>query len=721
MTVRIDPGELPADTYFLEWDILTPEGDHLLRRQPVVLAGEVIEYMITGDVPVDPSDVIVIRLRGANQRDTLAATTIRSSDRASAFPGDSIVLIVGDHSCGLQAYDRDAISGEQWTQLATVVRALPLRQLPDNLAPLSAVSTMVLTGTSPPSDPARLALIRSWMEQGGHVVISLPANVDAWSLERPGGPWEDLLPTDVEVASSRPWEFEAIISPDPLTTSISDPLPVRTFDSAVSASPWWHIIHRTATGSPITIARDVGLGRLTVTGLDASSPALRAFRVEGDATGPLPAAGTFWKPILARRDIAPTPRQIRLALEQSPRAASMERRVDLNGARMLRPTRSRVETSGRVLAVLAWLAICWVIGGPVIWSVLGKRGRRDLAWPAFAVFGCVAAIAAWALGGSLGLHAPHARHVSVVDLAHDGGAARTRSWLELGLPGDGRRDVAVADAESATRWIAPWRHPGDPSLHFSDTRELIVDGGSAPSLPVQARGTTQGVYLDVTGPSLIGSVSVITPVAATTASDTHPLQGVVRNDLGAVLNDVSISWVEARRQFAPSIPSGRTTASGGGEMPSRIWTWRLHSWDPGSDINLTTLTIPQDDRDGLLREHIVQQADSLARTERRSGRVAAEALSLFSLQSPTEWVAPPSGTSLDHVVLHRTFGASLDLGPHLGTPMVLITGFLENAPIPATISIDDEAVDDTTGETLVRWRIPLNDRPPVVDQAGPNR
>ncbi|MCH2139907.1 MAG: hypothetical protein MK100_02600 [Phycisphaerales bacterium] len=719
--IRVDPDGLDGGTYHLEWVSETPEGDQLVRGLPLPLGGTPVDATLFGDVPPNKEATVTIRLRNPDGGDLVAATTIRPMDATLLTPGEEFIVVIGDQRFGLQQYDESRSERVPWTDQFATVRAVTINELPRHDPPLDVISSIVVTGSSLPRDPDRLTQLRAWMERGGHLIISLPSTSNDWALGQPNGPWSDLLPKSSEVSSIPMWALANVISPDPIQPKERDSLAVRTFAEDIRSDPYWHVIHNSATGDPLTIAKGVGLGRLTVSGLDITSPLTSGFSLTEDATGALPSAATFWKPVLARRDIAPTPRQIRLALEQSPRNPTPAREVNLNGSSASQNTRSTVETTGRVIAVLAWLAFCWLICGPLIWTVVNRRQRQDLAWPLFGAISLMGAFVAWALGSTLGLNHVQTRHFSVVDIVPHEQIAKTQSWIELGLPGDGEQLVSSSAEDLYSGWIAPWQHPDDATFGFSNTQPLFADLNKPLAMPVQARGTALGLMLNAMSARPVGNLEVIDPLRTKSSGSATSLTGSIRNELNATLSDVSIVWVEARYMPHASIPTGKVDASEGGQMPVRIWNWRLDEWLPGHVLDLSGLDHAEGHRNARLEDRLAMNADGLSKSVDDDGNAEAEALSLFSLHAPPEWVATEAGTAIDSVVMRRSFGQSLDLGAQLGSPTLLITGFLDDSPLPIPLTVDDRPVTDSRGKTMVRWRIPLPDRPPIVAQPPPSR
>ena len=61
----------------------------------------------------------------------------------------------------------------------------------------------------------------------------------------------------------------------------------------------------------------------------------------------------------------------------------------------------------------------------------------------------------------------------------------------------------------------------------------------------------------------------------------------------------------------------------------------------------------------------------------------------------------------------RQFGTELEIGAALGTPMLIVTGFLDEADLPIPLSIDGNPMHTPQGEVMVRWILPLPDAEPV--------
>ena len=68
--------------------------------------------------------------------------------------------------------------------------------------------------------------------------------------------------------------------------------------------------------------------------------------------------------------------------------------------------------------------------------------------------------------------------------------------------------------------------------------------------------------------------------------------------------------------------------------------------------------------------------------------------------------------------MKRPFGIELDLGPHLASPVLLIMGVVKQTNLPVSVQVDGRDVQDTTGDVLLRWRVPLSDQP-IITTFGP--
>jgi hypothetical protein len=509
-------------------------------------------------------------------------------------------------------------------------------------------------------------------------------------------------------------------------------MPIRTFGPTTDGeepTPW-HTVLALPDGHPFAVARPVGFGRLTVIGFDVAAPALLQFRVDQAAAGPLPAPSVFWNAVLARRGDAPSPAQDRIAMTQGVAAGAPPTLIEFTDEVVGEPIRQTVTAGGRLLFVLTWLAVVWLIGGPLLWRILSKIHRRQLAWPLFALLAVGGAALAAAAGGLMTLQAAEGRHFTILE--HVAGTPRhhVQSWIDLRLPGTGEHLLSVERQAGERPRLTHWIEQRQAGVSFADTRTLQVDADTPDRLPVQARSTAVGLALDWFGvlhPEDFGGVFwVVDPVRpAPNAGSGAPLRGIIQSELPGTLRDVSIVWIEARTEPTRTPPLPWKDAAKAGRMPVRAWWWKLaNDIEPKAQVGLGQLPAPTS-----VISLTLQLNEALNRQSRPFGtgpltssdrRFAIELLGLYRLATPPQWQTDEKQTTPPWIMATRLFGEELDLGARLGTPMLMVTGFIDSADLPIPLMIDGEAMNPPQGEIFVRWFLPMPDRHPV-DGTSPSR
>ena len=719
MEVHIDPGTLEPGTYLLEWETRTPDGDTVARSRPVPLAGAPVSVWISGLVPRTPNRPMTVSLRRADDLSLLDAASVSIAD-PGVLPlgeGAELMLVVGDRAGGLEDYDAQATATLiPWSTIETFVRTIEADALPDNAASLTPASTILVTGSPLDISAASREALRAWLEAGGHLIVSLSAVGDPWGIRGSQPVWPDLLDAPSESTTAAFRTLARTISPDPLTPLEPGRLPITVFPDAVAPNAPWHRILDAPNGSPIAVARPVGHGRLTLLGLDVASPALARYVAESDQTGPLPTAGRFWNPILGRRGDALTPRQRRIRVQGgAPQPVNLAA-FPLQDGVVNGGIRQMVAAGGRLTLVFGWLIAWLLVGGPILWWSVHRLGRAEVAWLAFGALGLTCGAAAWAIAGSMSLSGIEGRHLTIVDEVAHTPVQRVRSWVDLRIPGGGRRDVGIGGIEEMPARIDAWAARSQDQGAFMDTRLLRTDAGSSNLIPMQARATSQSFALErfdyPDSPDDGPWLRSVTPVTTYKNSNGDLcLRGQLQNGLAEPLRDVTILWVESRRP-----PRGDDDPA---SMPVNAWTWSLADELPAGGV-LDLATLPQPTSDHAIAEHLEALAagqhrtfGSMASTAFR--RDGLELLGLYRLTPPPPWRAADDTTGRETNPLTRLFGADLDIGPSFASPMLLVTGYVENTPLPTSLFVDGDEINPPQGETLLRWRTSLPDAAPRPD------
>jgi hypothetical protein len=155
-------------------------------------------------------------------------------------------------------------------------------------------------------------------------------------------------------------------------------------------------------------------------------------------------------------------------------------------------------------------------------------------------------------------------------------------------------------------------------------------------------------------------------------------------------------------------------------MPVSGYWWKLSSdWAPDTLLELSTLGQEKERPDLVSQISNATQASATSIwsdqsatmvTGRRFHRLV-ELMGLASLLPPPPWVGDITDGQGAYTQVNRQFGAELDLGAHLAGPTLLITGVLQDSPLPVTLMVDGDPVTRSSGDVLLRWRMPLPDRP----------
>ncbi len=722
--VLIDPGDLTPGTYLLEWETETPDGDTLVKQRAIPLAGQPATAWIYNVVPRGEDSAGRIRVRRQGEAIPLLTSPIGSTaGMTGQLPeGSDLMLVVGSRGFGLESYDAATNPMDpRWSHIDSRVKLLTPDELPDRPEGLSAASTLLWTGDQEVPDPHRESVIQDWMEAGGHLIVSIPDRGRGGRFARTGGSLHALLPDLPEQEALYTSQILQLLSPDQLRITPGTEMTCRPFPATTSGTGPWHTVLNLPDGRPIAIARPVGHGRLTLIGLDLTSPIVQGARSDGAAQGPLPAAATFWNPVLARRGDAPTLREL-AAISKIARKSSNLWGTSVQDSQIAWATRRTVAAGSRLSIVILWLGICWLIGGPVLWIVLGRLHRRDLAWPIFAILGGIGGVIGWFAGLVVSLQSPEALHMSIVDKVVGTPESMVRSWIDVRIPGVNTHELSVP-AEEGRGMLAPWIPSGQPAIGFADSDTLIADVNRPESLPIKARSTSTSVQLEWIGPlapdSSLPEIEIVQPVHVSP----NGLEGTLRYSGPRPLKNVSVVWIQSRRYPRETSPITWTNAVDSGHMPVVAWSWKLsRPVNPEQEFSLQALKGPQ------LAQSLADHVQSLKRSSGvHIGTIETattfEILTLYRLATPPGWQMDPNtvGSQQIHADVHRVFGSQLDLGARLGSPMLLISGFIDDTDLPVPLLLDESPIQATGGLTMLRWILPLPDVSPTVEQWPPRQ
>ena len=750
----------------LQWELPNADGDMVSHVRSITLApGQKASRWLYARLPPEPPTTLageVFTLRAFEARDgrrvrELGSLRFRVGDAAQPTTPvdlrDGLIGLIGEGRMGLEplesTFEGDRIpSMAEATRLARVAKPL---DLPDRWEGLSSLETLVWGGRAGPQGVPddRLQALRQWIERGGHLVVVLPEGSDAWGLRGAKHGLSDLLPT----TGSKVVEGLGVRDLLPLLSKRDD---LRRGDARVSATVfdprgmdrgWAPLLWlprggdpalRAVQGQALVVQRLLGAGRVTLVGLDVDALHRQALSGRG-----LPDADTFWNAVLGRRADAPLEADYRAWNEAQPRrlVRAVGAQRDAGQPDFIRDALASGSSGGwRALLVAGFLVVYMVLAVPLPWFLLRAKRLLRWIWPTFAAVALLASIAAWGLVSSVGGPDTAVRHLTVLDAVEDGSTeptVRGVSWISAALGGFGTASLRLGDAGGRDLLI-DWSPPGVPRQAFPDTaqgeRAVDVPG----ELQVPARSTTTDLQAWWTRPPPPAWGRVVqqdptSPVRAVTRTGSSPrmaLEGTLRHTLPGPLREVTLvhvgpftwqprGWSDAN--------GGQITPSALPPRPARIATVR--EWD-GGPLDVAAVLYPSGsvleksrpvhpgslDQGSLvtglaekytdpLRSELNRLAPIVPGASTNSAPDALQMLSLFQMLQPPEYRRDAT-QGVDAVRVVRSLGRELDLSAWFTRPCLIVTGFLDDQPLPVPLALDGDRTE-SRGRIMVRWILPL--------------
>jgi len=601
-----------------------------------------------------------------------------------------------------------------------VVAQLAPEQLPDRWHGLMPIETLVFSGENPGGlRRAQADAIERWVRAGGHLVIVPPAFGEQWTTPA-ANPLHSLLPS-VEVVRQEGVSYEPL---RPLLTADAgaalEPGGVRyVLEPLASAEAGRaRVIETDPDGAPLIVSRTLGVGTVTLVGLDIAS--------RWATTAGVPDADVFWNRVLGRRGAAATLEE----LEQQSRATGINfSRAGIGYLDDMIPDEIAQQGTAAqgVLLGFVLFVVYWLIAGPLGFALLRRMGLDRHSWLAFAGSAAVFTLlawggAAWLRPGSIG-----GSHFSIVTGVHGQNEVRARSFISLLIPRYGTARIE-ADTESAV--LAPWRPRVGRPASFPDTRGYRIDAADPTSAAVPARQTVKQFRIDQVGPSPWASLPRPVPDAEPALSDRpgagpFELTGSLRHSLPGSLENIVII---VNRGMAPV---GRELASGrAGDLIANAADFALPStfvWDSGTDLDLSSVTAVDPSRRSISLEPWLRSltprgpANALTAVTEVGINLSIARRGMALLMY--DHLAPPTlrqGQPAQEIVALRSDAAGLDLSRWLTEPCIILMGTVETEgpePVPTPFDVDGQDVE-LEGQTLIGWVYPLPASPPTYVGAG---
>lgn len=666
-----------------------------------------------------------------------------------------LIGVVGNRAAGLEQYGnlRDpgtgnyAITGHELTEL---VGGLSPASLPDRWFAYSTLQTLVWASDRAEDQPTLLRdawaeALREYVQRGGHLVVILPQVGQVW-LNQPANPLSDIMPAvqltrreGVDLAG-----YRSLLTRDAGATMPKDAV-VHTF-APTDGTDWnadTQPIMAGPDGAAVVVRRRVGIGMVTVIGIDVTSA-----KLQNQQRAVMP--DQFWNRLLGKRLRVLTSTE--LAAMQPPRKKMPDgseppeydhsiqgvEHIDQRIAGFV--ANEGRAASGLLLALVVFVAY-WLVAGPIGYFALKQRKLKQHAWVAFVAATGAFTLVAWGGANILKPRRVHGQHFTVVDSVYGQPVQRARSWQGIFLPSYGEQSISVANTQTTGgSWknlVTPWDPPGQRNAGafsmFPDSRGYVVDARQPDTIVVPSRATTKQVQIEWAG-GLPANWGMIRPLADASVpvgkeiriidrpgggggERSWSISGTLTHTLPAALENVHIAVVLAP---APKLTELQITS-----VPYTTFFTSLAGggkWDPNTALDLD-LVVPKQIsalRDELLGK-LVPSAGALSVgamvQETRSPTEAALAMTFFDMLKPPDQVnSTPSGRG--RVVMRREATHGLDLSRWLTQPCVIVYGEIgatEPAECPIPVRVDDLTGDEVRarmkGRTVVRWVYPLEPRP----------
>ena len=655
------------------------------------------------------------------------------SPRNVVRPETGLIGVIGTRPAGLTSYSEgqdEPFDSRLHEPMAVATRLNP-STMPDAWAGLSQYGVLVWTQGEPVTLGAERAdTLRSWVLQGGHLVILMPQVGGTWLSGELNNPLFDIMPA---VRAERNSDYPTGPIRPLLTLRNDVVLPptvvAHTFEALDGAGDEdAFVVLEDGAGDAIVVRRQAGLGQVTLVGIDVGDEALARVGV--------PSAGSFWHRVLGRRgDLRPWSTRIaggRPMLAPSRSVRHFDHSID-NAI-----TQTGSPASGVLLGFVVFIAY-WLVAGPLGYALLKKGGRVKHAWVAFV--GVTAVFTGIAWGGAVLLSPASVRgaHLTIIDHVYGQDVQRTRTWAGLIVPWYGQATVRVGEDDgSLVATVAPWVSP-EPLAgvgSFPDNRGYRMLGARPDSMSFPVRSTMKELSVQWAGPiewpmlrpvDDAGAPGVLRstprPTGLPAADMTSEAAGKLVHELPGDLHDVVVIVNHGMLGVQPGLSANRPIMNAS--------AFRLADpWSAGTTLDLAAVTRRSGIESVALHDWLDARGTAVVRgLAAGSDSLPGDARSVSEqlvLASFINQIGPPptQRTGVDaYVAATRRALHGMDLSVWMTRPCIIVLGHLgvgpgeDGAPCPTPMSIDGRD-PNLSGRTFVRWVYPLETRTPAIVSAS---
>jgi len=698
-----------------EWVFNDPDRDEVHAQRVVTLSPQKEQQVWLYATP--PLNYVAttrwtVKVIDATSETLLASQTVTPVTTIS--PRERAVGVATSLDLGLSAY------AEPWTQHESCrfLRGLTPNMLPDRWYGLSMMQAYIWTpdaleGADPSSSkitPETRQAMFEWIRRGGHLVIVLPAVGDLWS----SSPFRELLGgVQMETVTNYDIPVGSFLGSPSLTRT---PVEVKVLQPDEASD----VIFRSerTKGDVLGVARQFGLGRVTILGVDISDRRLTRMDLPNSMKTRESLVGeSLWTTIFGWRGPVYTSNNIegmrRMGELIAPESREY-REIDTEIIRSQIAMRSTV--SGAMLLAILLFLLYWFLAGPGSYAYLKHAGRVRHAWLAFAVVVLVFTAIAW--GGALMLRQKRDKvaHFSMIDGDARSGLVHAHSWLSLFSPEQGRVEIAIDEAntdDNRKTLSAPGVSAAQDDSGFLDPQRYSFDSGAPNRASVPFRSTAKQFEVDflMRGNSSDPAAEKWTMPQGVLRMKNGQPRGTLSHRLPGTLRDVCVIY-----------------NAHDGEEPL-VWMW-LAEWPAGKAVEFAPAAIkkrlaaapPTDTADpgGFLGELMTTKTganlgtlDTAAVSISHDLQVKlVQVLSLYStMPAPKSRKEKEAFLTVNNVIAYwRTIGRPLDITALASLKTVIIIGFLDNSPLPVPLTVDGQT-PEASGFTVVRWITRVEDDP----------
>lgn len=717
MRLTIDNANGPTRPVIVGWSLKDMDQDTVFAQRKTTLTAGRIQNVWLYAVP--PLQTRSTDIWSVWVRDELSGELIVQGQMpiySLAPTTTTIVASTGSRArLGLDPYTQKLGTTENlpYTQHESVhlIRGMLPDQLPDRWYGLSSLSMLIWTPDSPdPGSPmistASMLALRQWIEEGGHLVVSLPMVGELWT----SSPMADMLPeVDMQLMSNQLPPPSLGLSPPDMRLDVLALTPRKGSDVAVLARDW--------DGKfPVIVTQQRGFGRVTLIGVDLSDRDL----------GVLPHGPQLWHAIANWQGPAMRADEIRVALDKQTMAPIFNRSAVDMGTLVGPQVAMKGTYNTALLIAMVLFAGYWLISGPVSFFLLKHKARERHAWSAFVFTVLLFSAITWATALAFRPTVTRVEHFSVMDIDPQLGKIRASSWLSLFVATHGNVDVRINDNPNSTSnqnlIAAPGFPPVQQGTGFLDPQSYRFACNAPGDVQIPFRATAK--QLAVNWQASIGD-----PMPEGFEAN-RLIQGKVTmvNNFpnGTLIHQLPWALEAVLMIYCP----------GNGRAPM-VWREK-EPWRAGLPLMINPASIRQIDRlvirptrpmthdwDGYLwtlqhgnkpLQRLINANDpdlQLASNEIRTG---VEMLSFYDMLPPPSYWQSGNAINVDSPMhFLRSLGRELDWSNLTVFPRLIIIGYMEDAPMPIPMLVDQKPVQ-SNGRVALRWILHLGDATDTVEQ-----